>query len=157
STECRAMGFPLDLALRYMRSRRRAFISLSTVFAIVGVALGTAALVAVVSVTGGFRAQFREKVLGVNAHVIVLKYASEFRDYREVMRKIEPLPRVIGVAPFALNPMMVTHGDRTATGISVKAVDPERLGSVLDLPRHIVEGSLEGLRVPGSRPPSAVP
>ena len=76
------MGFPLDLALRYMRSRRRAFISVSTVFAILGVALGTAALVAVMSVTGGFRAEFREKVLGVNAHVLVLKYSSEFRDYR---------------------------------------------------------------------------
>ena len=53
------MAFPLELALRYLRSRRRAFISVSTVFAILGVALGTAALVAVMSVTGGFRAQFR--------------------------------------------------------------------------------------------------
>jgi lipoprotein-releasing system permease protein len=147
------MGFPLDLALRYMRSRRRAFISVSTVFAILGVALGTAALVAVMSVTGGFRAEFREKVLGVNAHVLVLKYSSEFRDYRDVMAKVRALPEVIGVGPFAINPMMVTHGDRTATGVLVKGVDPELMGSVLDLPRHIVEGSLEGLRLPGSLPP----
>jgi lipoprotein-releasing system permease protein len=147
------MGFPLDLALRYMRSRRRAFISVSTVFAILGVALGTAALVAVMSVTGGFRAEFREKVLGVNAHVLVLKYSSEFRDYREVMEKVRALPQVVGVGPFAINPMMVTHADRTATGVLVKGVDPELMGSVLDLPRHIVEGSLAGLRLPGSRPP----
>jgi lipoprotein-releasing system permease protein len=147
------MGFPLDLALRYMRSRRRAFISVSTVFAILGVALGTAALVAVMSVTGGFRAEFREKVLGVNAHVLVLKYSSEFRDYRDVMAKVRVLPEVIGVGPFAINPMMVTHGERTATGVLVKGVDPDLMGSVLDLPRHIVEGSLEGLRLPGSQPP----
>jgi lipoprotein-releasing system permease protein len=149
------MGFPLDLALRYLRSRRRAFISVSTVFAIVGVALGTAALVAVMSVTGGFRAEFREKVVGVNAHVLVLKYTSDFRDYRDVMHKVETLPGVVGVNPFAINPMMVTHGDRTATGVQVKGIDPERVGSVLDLPRHIIEGSLEGLRVPGSGPPAA--
>src|SRR5215468_101677 len=148
------MGFPLDLALRYMRSRKRAFISVGTAFAIVGVALGTTALCTVLSVTGGFRAEFREKVLGVNAHVLVLKYSSEFPEYREVMKKMESVPGVIGIAPFVINPMMVTHGDRTATGVLLKGVDPNRLGQVLDLPRHMVEGSLAGLRVPGAEPPS---
>lgn len=148
------MGFSLSLALRYMRSRKRAFISVSTVFAIVGVALGTAALAAVMSVTGGFRAEFRDKVLGVNAHVLVLKYSSEFRDYREVMAKVRELPEVIGVGPFVINPMMVTHGGRTATGVLLKGVDPELMGTVLDLPRHMVEGSLEGLAVPGKPRPA---
>jgi lipoprotein-releasing system permease protein len=143
------MGFPLTLALRYMRSRKRAFISVSTVFAIVGVALGTAALATVMSVTGGFRAEFRDKVLGVNAHVLVLKYSSEFRDYREVMAKVRKLPEVIGVGPFVINPMMVTHAGRTATGVLLKGVDPQLMGTVLDLPRHMIEGSLEGLAVPG--------
>jgi lipoprotein-releasing system permease protein len=143
------MGFPLTLALRYMRSRKRAFISVSTVFAIVGVALGTAALATVMSVTGGFRAEFRDKVLGVNAHVLVLKYSSEFRDYREVMAKVRKLPEVIGVGPFVINPMMVTHAGRTATGVLLKGVDPLLMGTVLDLPRHMIEGSLDGLAVPG--------
>lgn len=154
------MGFSLNLAIRYMRSRKRAFISVSTVFAIIGVALGTAALAAVMSVTGGFRAEFRDKVLGVNAHVLVLKYSSEFRDYREVMAKVRALPEVIGVGPFVINPMMVTHGDRTATGVLLKGVDPELMGTVLDLPRHMVEGSLEGLSVPGKPrplPPEPLP
>jgi len=143
------MGFPLTLALRYMRSRKRAFISVSTVFAIVGVALGTAALVTVMSVTGGFRAEFRDKVLGVNAHVLVLKYSSEFRDYREIMAKVRKLPEVTGVGPFVINPMMVTHAGRTATGVLLKGVDPALMGTVLDLPRHMIEGSLDGLSVPG--------
>ena len=148
------MGFPLTLALRYMRSRKRAFISVSTVFAIIGVALGTAALVTVMSVTGGFRAEFRDKVLGVNAHVLVLKYSSEFRDYREIMAKVRKLPEVTGVGPFVINPMMVTHGDRTATGVLLKGVDPELMGTVLDLPRHMIEGSLAGLAVPGKARPT---
>jgi lipoprotein-releasing system permease protein len=149
------MGFPLTLALRYMRSRKRAFISVSTVFAIVGVALGTAALVTVMSVTGGFRAEFRDKVLGVNAHVLVLKYSSEFRDYREIMAKVRKLPEVTGVGPFVINPMMVTHAGRTATGVLLKGVDPELMGTVLDLPRHMIEGSLAGLGVPGRGRPVA--
>lgn len=147
------MGFPFDLALRYMRSRKRAFISVGTAFAIAGVALGTTALSTVLSVTGGFRAEFREKVLGVNAHVLVLKYSTDFPEYRDVMKKMETVPGVIGIGPFVINPMMVTHGDRTATGVLMKGVDPDRLGQVLDLPRHMVEGSLAGLRLPSAKPP----
>jgi lipoprotein-releasing system permease protein len=136
-----------------MRSRKRAFISVSTVFAILGVALGTAALATVMSVTGGFRAEFRDKVLGVNAHVLVLKYSSEFRDYRDVMAKVRQLPEVIGVGPFVINPMMVTHAGRTATGVLVKGVDPVLMGEVLDVPRYMIEGTLEGLALPGRERP----
>jgi lipoprotein-releasing system permease protein len=139
------MGFALQLALRYLRSRKRGFISLGTVFAILGVALGTAALVAVMSVTGGFRAQFQKKVLGVNGHVIVLR--SPFRDYRYVMDKVRGIPEVLGVSPFVLSATMFTHAGRTATGVTLKGVDPSSVGQVLDLPEQIVEGSLNGLEV----------
>jgi lipoprotein-releasing system permease protein len=49
--------------------------------------------------------------------------------------------------------MMITHGDRTATGVLLKGVDPDQMPKVLDLPRHIVEGSLDGMRKPGAKPP----
>ena len=77
-----ALHQPVDVALRYLGSKKRAFISVGTAFAILGVALGVAALATVMSVTGGFQAQFRDKVLGVNAHVLVLKYSTDFREYR---------------------------------------------------------------------------
>ncbi len=129
------------------------FVSVGTLFAMLGVALGVAALAIVMSVTGGFQDQFREKVLGVNAHVIVLKYAIHFRDYREVMKKVAAIPGVAAVAPFVINPMMITHGDRTATGVLLKGVDPDLMPKVLDLPNHIVEGSLTGMRKAGAKPP----
>jgi lipoprotein-releasing system permease protein len=147
------MGFPLELALRYMRSKKRAFVSVGTMFAVLGVALGVGALATVISVTGGFRAQFREKVLGVNAHVLILKYSSDFREYRKLMEQMKSVPGVIGIAPFVISPMMITHGDRTATGVLLKGVDPSLVKDVLDLPRHIVQGNMEGLRLPGSKPP----
>src|ERR1700722_8615215 len=118
------MGYPLTVALRYLASKKRSMISISTALAIGGVLLGVAALTIVMSVTGGFQEQFREKVLGVNAHVLVLKYSIDFREYRDVMKKIEGVPGVVGVAPFVINPMMVTHGERTATGVLLKGVDP---------------------------------
>jgi lipoprotein-releasing system permease protein len=147
------MSISLELALRYLRSKKRAFVSVGTMFAVIGVALGVAALTTVMSVTGGFREQFRDKVLGVNAHVLVLKYTSDFREYRKVMHELKHFPGVIGIAPFVINPMMVTHGNRTATGVLLKGVDPKLMPSVLDLPRHIVEGNLKGLRLPGAKPP----
>jgi lipoprotein-releasing system permease protein len=147
------MGYPLTVALRYLASKKRNMVSISTALAIGGVVLGVAALTIVMSVTGGFQEQFREKVLGVNAHVLVLKYSIDFREYRDVMKKVEGVPHVTGVAPFVINPMMVTHGDRTATGVLLKGVDPGLMPTVLDLPKHVVEGSLDGLRRAGAKPP----
>src|SRR5215468_2470180 len=118
------MGYPVEVALRYLGSKKRAFISVGTAFAILGVALGVAALATVMSVTGGFQAQFREKVLGVNAHVLVLKYSTDFREYRSIMEQVSKVPGVVGTAPFSINPMMLTHGDATATGVLLKGVDP---------------------------------
>ncbi len=156
------MGYPLEVALRYLGSKKRAFISVGTAFAILGVTLGVAALATVMSVTGGFQAQFRDKVLGVNAHVLVLKYSTDFREYRTVMEQVAKVPGVKAVAPFSINPMMLTHGDATATGVLLKGVEPSSsLGvglpkgapRVLILPEQITEGSFDGLRVPGAKPP----
>ena len=147
------MGFPLQLALRYMGSKKRSFISLGTFFAVLGVALGVAGLSTAMSVTGGFHKEFRDKVLGVNAHVLILKRSNSFTEYRELIEQMKSVRGVTGIAPFTINPMMVTKGDRTATGVMLKGVDPGHVREVLDLPNHIIHGSLDGLRLPGAKPP----
>jgi lipoprotein-releasing system permease protein len=147
------MGYPIAVAIRYLASKKNKMISTSTALAIGGVLLGVAALTIVMSVTGGFQEQFREKVLGVNAHVLVLKYSIDFREYRDVMKKVRDTAHVVGVAPFVINPMMVTHEDHTATGVLLKGVDPQMMPQVLDLPKHVVSGSLAGLRRPDAKPP----
>ena len=149
------MGYPLQIASRYLGAKSKGrFVSVGTAFAIIGVALGVAALLTVMSVTGGFQSEFRKKVLGVNAHVLVLKYSSDFREYRNVMETVQSVPGVVGVAPFTINPMMVSHQEKTATGVLVKGVDPELMPTVLDLPKHILPGgNLQGLRRPGATPP----
>jgi lipoprotein-releasing system permease protein len=103
----------------------------------------------------------------------VLKYSTNFREYRSIMEKVAKVRGVIGVAPFSINPMMLTHGEATATGVLVKGVDPTlSLGvastqpnefaaefkdntPVLDLPKYIIAGSLAQLRRPGARPAAA--
>ena len=107
----------------------------------------------------------------------MLKYSTDFREYRTIEEQVAKVPGVKGVAPFSINPMMLTHGDATATVVLLNGVDPESsLGvgakpgtvPVLDLPKHILKqtrlleeglctpencnSSLEGLRLPGRRP-----
>ena len=128
-----------------------------TLISIIGVALGVAALLAVLSITTGFERAFRDKVLGVNAHVLVLKYGREFRDYRDVLATVGEMPEVAGIAPFSINEMMLTKGERRAV-VLVKGVTAEGLHTVLDLPQQMIAGNLEGLRRPGSVPtPSTEP
>ncbi|MBP6834971.1 MAG: ABC transporter permease [Deltaproteobacteria bacterium] len=149
------MDFALQIAGRYLRARRRAFVSIIGVIAIVGIALGVWALSVTLAITSGFQESFRSKVLGVNAHVLVLKYGWDFSEYREVMASVRATPGVTGAAPFLINPMMITRGERIA-GVLVKGVDPTLLGQVLDLPTYLVAGSLDGLRPATSQPPGPV-
>ncbi len=144
-------GYPTFIGGRYLRSRKKSSISAIGIIAIVGVALGVASLSVVISISSGFEDEFTDKVLGVNAHLLVMKYGIDFTEYREVMEKARQLEEIKGVAPFVIQEMMVSKGEKT-TGMLLKGVDPNLIGQVLDLPQHIVEGSLDGLRLPGARP-----
>jgi lipoprotein-releasing system permease protein len=132
-----------------------ALFSVFTSVSVLGVALGVAALTIVLAVTTGFEAQFREKVLGVNAHVIVQKSQSTFAEYRDVMEKARAIdPDVLAVQPFIFAEMLVTRGKGHLSGVAIKGIDPELVGGVLDLQKHMIEGSVESLAgKPGSPPP----
>lgn len=145
------MDYALAVGLRYLRSKKRATVSVISFIAITGVALGVGALLSVVSITSGFQTEFRNKVLGVNAHVLVLKYGLNFDEYRNVIARTQKFPEVAGAAPFIINEMMLAKGDRLS-GVLIKGVDPDLMPEVLDLPSQLVEGSLDGLRPPGARP-----
>lgn len=145
------MGYALEIGRRYLRSKKRATVSVISVIAVTGVALGVGALLSVVSITSGFQEEFRNKVLGVNAHVLVLKYGLNFEEYRDVAEMARLEPEVVGAAPFIINEMMLAKGDRLS-GVLIKGVDPEQMLTVLDLPSQLTAGSLEGLRLPDSGP-----
>jgi len=148
------MAYALQIGRRYLRSKKRSrMVSVITFIAVAGVALGVAALLSVLAITSGFQREFREKVLGVNAHVLVMKYGVDFDEYRDVIQRAEDMEEVAGVGPFLINEMMLAKGDRLA-GVLVKGVDPERMPTVLDLPSQLTQGSLRGLRRDDARPPA---
>ena len=92
-------------------------------------------------------------MLGVNGHALVLKYGLDFQEYRDVIAMAEEMPEVAAAAPFVIDEMMLANGHRIG-GVLVKGVDPEAMPRVLDLPDQMIEGSLRGLRLPNSTPPT---
>jgi lipoprotein-releasing system permease protein len=129
-----------------------ALLAVFTVFtsvSVLGVAFGVAALTIVLAVTTGFQQQFEDKVLGVNAHVIILKSQTTFAEYRDVMDKAKKIdPDVIAVQPFNFTEMLVTRGKGELAGVAIKGVDPKLVRSVLDLDSHMIEGSIDALAAP---------
>ncbi|MEZ4361825.1 MAG: ABC transporter permease [Kofleriaceae bacterium] len=126
-----------------------ALFSVFTAVSVLGVALGVAALTTVLAVTTGFEVQFREKVLGVNAHVIIQKSQSTFAEYRDVMAQAQRVdPDVLAVQPFIFAEMLVTRGKGHLSGVAIKGIDPSLVGGVLDLQKHMIEGTVESLAEP---------
>lgn len=131
-----------------------AVFSVLTSVSVLGVVFGVAALTVTLAVATGFQEQFQEKVLGVNAHVIVMKNTTDFPEYRKVEETARSIdPEVRAVQPFIFEEMLVTRGQDKQSGVAIKGVDPERVGAVLDLEKHLVEGSVD--RLAAEIPPGA--
>lgn len=123
------------------------YLSVFTTVSVLGVILGVAALTVVLAVTTGFQQEFREKVLGVNAHVIIMKNTTDFAEYRDVEKMVKEVdPEVQAVQPFIFVEMLVTRGKGELSGVAIKGIDPERVTAVLDLHKHMVSGSVERLK-----------
>lgn len=120
-----------------------------TAVSIVGVAIGVIALVVVLSVTSGFQQSFKQKVLGVNAHVIVMKYGPDFSEYRDVEKKALSMKHVVGAEPFVFYEGMLAAG-HSMSGSGIKGIDPKLAPTVLDIRSTMRNGRVEDLALRAS-------
>lgn len=116
------MPFEVLVALRYLRARRKAGISLTSFLTVAGVMLGVAALTVVTSVWNGFESAFLDKLLGINAHAVVLKRSDVFRDHEQVTQALRELPGIDQVAPFVYSEVIVQSA-RGVQGVAIKGID----------------------------------
>jgi lipoprotein-releasing system permease protein len=138
------LPFELLLALRYLRPRRT-FVSIITVISIIGVALGVAVLIIVISVMSGFGHDLREKILGFSAPITIQQDNKPLDNYEDVMRLVSSNKNVTGVAPFVLGPVLVetqpTNGASALfTTPFIRGVDINAEGSVSALPQSVLPG-----------------
>ena len=140
------LPFELFLALRYLRPKRT-FVSVITVISAVGVILGVAVLIIVISVMSGFDRELREKLLGFNAHLKVFKDETMVRDYRSLMELVSSNAQVKGVAPYVLGPVLVKtqplNGAAQVHAPFLRGLEPRWETNVSILPRSICVGEFD--------------
>jgi lipoprotein-releasing system permease protein len=139
------LPFELFLALRYLRPKRT-FVSMITLISVLGVALGVAVLIIVISVMSGFDHDLRDKILGFSAHLTVTESGTAMKNYRNVAAVIAENKNVRGVSPFVLGPVLVeTQGDTNRPALQdapmLRGMDPKTEGKVSDLANEIKYGT----------------
>jgi lipoprotein-releasing system permease protein len=115
-------------------------LSVFSTVAVVGVVLGVAALNVVMAVTSGFQGEIRNRVIGLNGHLFLLKYGIDFGEYEDTIKKLSTQPEVLASSPFVYNDMlMAKEGFRTA-GVLVKGVDIKRAQNVMSSQKWLLPG-----------------
>jgi len=134
------------IAGRYLRSRRASrFVSLITLIAIAGVALGVMTLIVVIGVMSGLQKDLREKILIANPHLRVLTYGEGLRidDWQRVLGVVRQQPAVVAAAPFVLSQGLLSAGHDYAEGVAVIGLEQDTgRAAVTALARSFRSGDL---------------
>ena len=140
------LPFEFSLALRYLRPKRT-FVSVITLISVVGVMLGVAVLIIVISVMTGFDQQLRDKVLGFSAHLRIHDNEDGVQDYAALARNVKSNTHVRAVAPFILGQVMLkTQPDVGKPRVGapwMRGVDPALEKDISSLTTNVVAGKFD--------------
>ena len=136
---------PFYVGLRYVRTRRRGFfVPFISWVSMLGVCVGVAALITVLSVMNGFEAELRSRMLSLASHATLSAEPARMRNWRELSAKIRQEPGVAGVAPYVEAQAMVGRGTQL-TGVMIRGVLPAEEPQVSDFGRYLKSGRLADL------------
>ena len=142
------MRYEWVVGLRYLRAKRKeAFISLITVISMIGVMIGVMTLNIVLAVMTGFEEDLRDRILGFNPHIVLVSYAGTIKDADQVVGRVRQVPGVAAAAPLVYSQVMLSTG-QSVSGVVVRGVPPGTDDAVVDLRKHLVTGSIDGLGAP---------
>ena len=134
--------FEWMLAFRYLRARRRErFISVITLISLIGITLGVATLIVVMSVMNGFRSELIDRILGLNGHIVLQPIDTPLDDYDAVAAAIAEVDGVVGVVPL-IESQVLASGRGSSSGALIRGVREQDLASVPGLTENVILGSL---------------
>ena len=137
-------GFEWMIAGRYLRAKRQeSFISVISGFSLIGIALGVATLITVMSVMNGFRAELLGRILGLNGHLIVQSITGGVPDYDAAATRIRALPGVTGAIPIIEGTVLV-NTETTSFGALVRGIELADLQRLTTVSSSLSQGSLDG-------------
>jgi lipoprotein-releasing system permease protein len=136
-------GFEWMVAGRYLRSKRQdGFISVISGFSLVGIALGVATLIIVMSVMNGFRIELLGRILGLNGHMFVQSIGG-VSDYDAVAMRIRAVPGVTGATPIVEGQVLINSG-QSSFGALVRGISRENFERLTTVSSTLSPGALEG-------------
>lgn len=151
------MPFELMIGLRYLKAKRKStFISIITFISTAGVTLGVMALIVVLAVMTGFEEDLKEKILGTNAHIVVMASGAPMEDYRGMMESLKKYPEVVATTPFIYNQVMLSSG-KNVSGVVLRGIDVATDSQVTRLSSTVIDGSIKKLEPDMSDGKDAMP
>jgi lipoprotein-releasing system permease protein len=138
------MSFEFFISLRYLRAKRKQiFVSIITFISIAGIFLGVAALIIVLAVMNGFETDLRNKILGINSHVVLMQYTGAMKDYQKVLTEVEQVEGVVASTPFIFSQAMLRNEGRTS-GVILRGMSVDSAFKVINLGK-MHEGNIDYL------------
>jgi len=140
------LPFELFVGMRYTRAKRRNhFISFISLTSMVGIGLGVAALIVVLSVMNGFQEELRSRILGVASHLQITGPNNSLSDWSGLTTKVHSARHVDGTAPYIMAQGMLSNG-QAVQGAIIRGVLPEAENEVSDLGAKMRAGQLGDLK-----------
>jgi lipoprotein-releasing system permease protein len=125
------MSFEYFIGRRYLRAKRKqAFISLITILSTTGIAVGVMALIVVIAVMSGFESDLKSRILGGQAHIVLMRHGGEFTEYRKILKDVEKIDGVKSATPVIYTQVMLRASSRVS-GAVLRGIDPESAGRVI--------------------------
>jgi lipoprotein-releasing system permease protein len=143
-----AMNLPYEwlIGTRYLRSAHRSgFVSFVASMSVIGLALGVAVLIVVLSVLNGFERELRSRMLAVTSHATITGVDGDIANWREAQRDAAREPQVLAVVPFVEARGLLANGERVA-GVMVRGILPEEEVKAVGLGARMRDGTLESLQ-----------
>lgn len=138
--------YELYIGLRYTRAKRRNhFISFISLISMLGIALGVAALIVVLSVMNGFQDELRNRILGVAAHIEITGFDNMLADWQKLAGEVRRVPEVKASAPYVMGQGLLAN-DQAVQGSVVRGILPAQEDGVAEIGRNMRAGSLAALR-----------
>ncbi len=163
-------GFVSFVAARHVRADKSGFLTVISILSIAGVFISSLALCAVVSIMGGFGADLKNKILGNNAHISIDSVTADSSEgdlgsgplsvdgaqrepslgtiaWDDLLNKVRLVPGVVAATPVVTGEAMASSQSNTA-GVLIRGIEPDSIGSVIDLVKNIEVGNFEYLSDP---------
>ena len=142
------LSLPLEflIAFRYLKSKRReGFISVTAIFSFVGIMIGVATLIIVMSVMNGFRQELIGRILGINSHITIYSSKEKIQNYEEIIAQIKAVKGVKFVNPIVEKQAMISTPSKNLGGL-IKGIALDDLKNKELITNNIIRGNIEAIK-----------